>query len=110
MVEGSSPLTIGPVKKLIVVMMIVAACSGGIAEDATGEKIYVSICSRCHARDLSGGIGPALGKGTNAAEQPDEFLRLTIQRGKGRMPSFDRTLTEEQVGRLVEYIRQRQRE
>jgi mono/diheme cytochrome c family protein len=40
--------------------------------------------------------------------QPDEFLRLAITDGRGRMPSFSSTLTEEQVGRLVGYLRREQ--
>lgn len=82
------------------------ACSGRPAQDATGEEIYLQLCARCHGEGLGGGIGPALGAGSAAADEPDEFLRFTIVNGRGSMPSFSTTLDEDQVGRLVEYMRE----
>jgi mono/diheme cytochrome c family protein len=83
------------------------ACSGP-PDEASGQQIYEQVCSNCHGVDLEGGLGPAIGAGSNSAEQAEEFLTLTITRGRGRMPSFDATLTDEQVERLVEYVRSRQ--
>jgi mono/diheme cytochrome c family protein len=71
--------------------------------------MYQEVCANCHGDDLGGGIGPALGAGSNAAEQDDEFLVLTIDRGRGRMPSFDSTLSDDQIARVVEYLRTQQR-
>jgi cytochrome c551 len=85
----------------------VAGCSvGRPAEDASGEEIYTQLCSNCHGDDLSGGVGPALGPDSNAASEPDEFLEFTILNGRGRMPSFDSSLNEAQLDRLVAYIRE----
>lgn len=84
------------------------ACVGGPPAAATGEQVYEQVCARCHAGDLSGGVGPAIGPGSNSAEQDDEFLRLTIRDGRGRMPSFRNTLTEEQIDRVIEHIREEQ--
>jgi hypothetical protein len=53
-------------------------------------------------------LGPSLGTGSNAASQPDDFLTATISLGRGRMPSFQSSLTEDQVDRLVGFIRQEQ--
>jgi mono/diheme cytochrome c family protein len=86
----------------------IASCAARPALDATGEEIYIQLCARCHGEDLSGGLGPALGAGSNAAEQDDAFLELTITRGRGRMPSFGGTLTDEQLQRLIDYIRSQQ--
>jgi len=88
--------------------LLAAACVGRPAEDASGEEIYLQLCSNCHGDELEGGIGAPLGPGSNAAEQPDEFMRLAITEGRGRMPSFSSTLTDEQVERLIEYIREAQ--
>lgn len=86
--------------------LALSACSlGGPAEDATGEEIYAQLCARCHDGDLSGGVGPALGPGSNAASEDDEYLEFTIVNGRGRMPSFS-SLTEQQVDRLVAHIRE----
>ena len=82
------------------------ACSiGGPAEDAPGEEIYQQLCARCHDGDLSGGVGPSLGPGSNAASEDDEYLEFTIVNGRGRMPSFP-SLSEEQIARLIAYVRE----
>ena len=90
--------------------LLVTACVGRPAEDATGEEMYLQLCSNCHGDRLEGGIGPALGPGSNAASQPDEFLRVTIDEGRGRMPSFSSTLSDAQVERLIGYLREEQGE
>ncbi len=88
--------------------LIATACVGRPPENATGEEIYLQLCSNCHGDDLGGGIGPALGPGSDAALEPDEFLRVTLTDGRGRMPSFRSSLSDEQVERLVGYMRQEQ--
>jgi cytochrome c551 len=90
----------------LLLALTLAACSpGGPDEDATGEEIYAQLCSRCHAADLSGGIGPSLGPDSNAATETDEFIEFTVINGRGRMPSFP-SLDDRQVERLVAYIRE----
>ena len=89
-------------------MVLVSSCVGRPDADAGGEEIYLQLCSNCHGDQLEGGIGPALGTGSNAAGQPDEFLRLTITEGRGRMPSFASSLTDDQVVRLIDYLREAQ--
>jgi mono/diheme cytochrome c family protein len=88
--------------------LVLAACTEPPPADATGQEIYQQVCSNCHGEDLAGGLGPAIGAGSNSADQDDEFLVLTITRGRGRMPSFDSTLSDEQIARLVEYLRAQQ--
>lgn len=91
-------------------VLLVAACSVGQPdEDATGEEIYQQLCANCHAEDLSGGLGPALGPGSNSDRQPDEFLEFAIMRGRGSMPSFSSSLNSEQLDRLVRFLRRVQR-
>jgi mono/diheme cytochrome c family protein len=89
-------------------LLALIACTEPPPADATGEEIYQQVCSNCHGDDLAGGFGPAIGAGSNSAEQDDEFLVLTITRGRGRMPSFDSTLSDEQIARVVEYLRDQQ--
>ncbi len=86
------------------VAVLAAACVGRPPEDATGEEIYLQLCSNCHGDDYQGAIGPALGPGSNAAAQPEDFLRVTIEDGRGRMPSFRSALTDQQVDRLVSHL------
>ncbi|HEY6634046.1 MAG TPA: cytochrome c [Acidimicrobiia bacterium] len=88
-------------------LLLLTACSvGRPAEDATGEEIYAQLCSNCHGDDLSGGVGPALGPGSAAEGESDEFLEFTIVNGRGRMPSFESSLDDTQLDRLVGYIRE----
>ena len=88
-------------------LILLSACSvGRPADDASGEEIYQQLCANCHGADLTGGFGPALGPGSNAASQPDEFLEVSILNGRGRMPSFSSSLDDAQLDRLIIYIRE----
>lgn len=87
---------------------LTVACVGRPAQDATGQEIYLQLCSNCHGDGLEGGIGPPLGPGSNAAAQPDEYLTVTITEGRGRMPSLSSSLTDPQLDRLVDYLRAEQ--
>ncbi|HEX5671655.1 MAG TPA: cytochrome c [Acidimicrobiia bacterium] len=93
---------------LLVMGAILAGCTPTPAPDASGEEIYLQLCGRCHGEDLAGGIGPALGPGSNSASQDDEFLELTITRGRGRMPAFGSNLATDQMERLIGFLRERQ--
>jgi mono/diheme cytochrome c family protein len=102
--------TIDIVRRLSVVMFLVlSACSvGRPADDASGEEIYQQLCANCHGDNLNGGIGPPLGPGSNTANQADAFLEFTIMNGRGRMVSFSSSLNDEQLDRLVVYLREEQ--
>lgn len=90
-------------------VLSLAACGvGSVPDGATGEQIYRANCANCHGLELEGLIGPALGPGSNAAAQPDSFIETTVLHGRGSMPSFRSTLEDDQIGRLIEYIRQAQ--
>lgn len=91
---------------LVLLLFVAAGCTGRPAADATGEEIYLQLCSNCHGDDMGGGVGPAIGSGSASAEHPDTFLEATILGGRGRMPSFRSSLDDEQLGRLIGYIRE----
>jgi mono/diheme cytochrome c family protein len=94
---------------LILTAFMVMSCSDRPPADASGAEVFERICANCHGSDLSGGVGPALDAGSNAASQDDAFLELTITRGRGRMPSFQNTLSQEQIERVIDFIREQQR-
>lgn len=87
-------------------VLALGACTGRPQADATGIEIYQQLCVRCHGEDLGGRIGPALGPGSDVALESDEFMRQTIHDGRGRMPSFGLTLTDEQIDRVISYLRE----
>ena len=99
-------------KKLAIVLVVCSffgtACSTNLPADASGREIYEALCTRCHSGDLSGGVGPALGAGSELADQPDAFLLQSITSGLGRMPSFRNTLSEDQIQRVADYLRAEQ--
>lgn len=94
---------------VILLLLVLAACSvGRPPENASGEEIFRQICSRCHGEDLAGGVGPPLGPGSEVADMTDDFMRFTIHNGRGRMPSFSHTLSDQQVDLVIAYIREAQ--
>jgi mono/diheme cytochrome c family protein len=88
------------------VVLFAAGCTGRPPTDATGEEIYLQLCSNCHGDDLEGRIGPALGSGSTAADHPDTFFEATILDGRGRMPSFRTSLDDDQLVRLIAFLRE----
>lgn len=95
----------GRASVLIILVALTTSCVGRPAGDASGEEIYLQLCSNCHGDNLEGGVGPALGPDSNAADQSDEFLLVSIHDGRGRMPSFRTSLDDAQLVRLIEYLR-----
>lgn len=89
----------------ILVPFLVSCSVGRPPDDATGAEIYSMLCSNCHGADLEGGVGPPLGPGSNTATRPDTFLEMTIIRGRGRMPSFSSSLSDQQLALLIDHIR-----
>ena len=83
---------------------------GGAASTAT----FRTKCSMCHGPD---GRGSAIGKSMNvpdlrspAVEKlPDAALTEIISTGKGGMPSFKSSLSEDQIHGLVTYVRSLQK-
>jgi len=92
----------------VLCLVVLAACTDQPPADATGQEIYQLVCANCHGEELDGVIGPPIGAGSNAAAQDDDFLALTITRGRGSMPSFVSTLTDDQIARVIAYLRARQ--
>lgn len=70
---------------------------------------YTNNCASCHGTDLSGGRGPSLFAANLLAENSDKDLHDVILKGipDGGMPSFQGKLADDQIGRLLAYIRLR---
>lgn len=93
---------------LLAAVLLFGACSASVSPDAGGAEIYELVCARCHGADLEGGLGPALGAGSAAAANGHDYYLQTISRGRGRMPAFGSSLSDEQIELVISYLREQQ--
>ncbi len=90
------------------VVSIVRANPG--PDSAAGSATFRTKCAMCHGPD---GSGSEVGKSMNVPDLrsqvvqklPDAELAQVIANGKGGMPSFKNSLSEEQIHALVAHIR-----
>jgi cytochrome c6 len=90
------------------VVSIVRASPG--PDSAAGSVAFRTKCAMCHSQD---GGGSEVGKSMNVPDLrapvvqklPDAELAKVISNGKGGMPSFKNSLSEEQIHALVAHIR-----
>ena len=86
--------------------------SPSVKADNTAEATYKAKCSACHGADGKGDT--PTGKNMKVlsfsdpevAKKSDEDLSETIEKGKGKMPAYGKSLKPEQIKDLVAYIRQ----
>jgi cytochrome c6 len=79
-------------------------------DSAAGSATFRTKCAMCHGQD---GSGSEVGKSMNVPDLrspvvqklPDAQLAQIISDGKGGMPSFKNSLSEDQVHSLVAHIR-----
>ena len=72
-----------------------------------GEAIYRNVCAGCHMPDGRGAVGagayPALAR--NPKLEAAGYPVLLVVNGQKAMPAFGRTLDDNQVAAVVNYIR-----
>lgn len=83
-------------------LIALAACAPTELVDASGREIYVELCARCHGVQLEGGVAPGI---EITAVTTDEYLATVIRDGVGVMAGFGSTLSDDQIGRVVDYLR-----
>jgi mono/diheme cytochrome c family protein len=79
-------------------------------DNAASSAAFRMKCAMCHGQD---GGGSEVGKSMNVPDLrspaiqklPDAELAQIISKGKGEMPSFKNSLSEDQIHGLVTYIR-----
>jgi mono/diheme cytochrome c family protein len=74
------------------------------------EALYKSKCQVCHGADGKGSVaGQKLGTkdfhSPEVQKQTDAELINVTKQGKGKMPAYDKKLTDDQIKELVKYIR-----
>jgi len=90
------------------VVSIVCASPG--PDSAASSATFRTKCAMCHGQD---GGGSEIGKSMNVPDLrsqavqklPDAELAQIISNGKGGMPSFKNSLSEDQIHSLVAHIR-----
>ena len=72
-----------------------------------GAAVYGAVCAGCHMPDGHGAVGagryPALANDQRLAAAAYPIAR--VLRGRGAMPPFARTLSDDQVAAVVGFIR-----
>src|SRR5260221_7007089 len=79
-------------------------------DSAAGSATFRTKCAMCHGQD---GGGSEVGKSMNVPDLrspavqklPDSQLAQIISDGKGGMPPFKNSLSEDQINATVKYIR-----
>lgn len=97
---------------IVAVAVLCLAGSLVLAQDkANGEKVYKAKCASCHGPDAKGET--AAGKVTKARDIcSDEVKKETdaawseiIVKGKNKMPSYDKKITDADVKDVIAYMR-----
>jgi len=103
---------------LLFAAIAISACSSGaatkrefvIAESKSYEaSLYRQNCAICHGveangKEIDGKLIPSLRYG-EAANKSEEEIKQQIQHGKLPMPSFQNQLTDEEIRKMVKFLR-----
>jgi len=106
--------SIAGVVVLILISQLVSAARAGIASSslADASTVFNGKCAKCHGRD--GRSRTVDGRRTHSRnltraewqnDVSDERIFNSISNGKGKMPSFKKNLSENQIDELVTYVR-----
>lgn len=93
---------------MLVLLGFMVIARPAMADDA--EALYKSKCQVCHAADGKGSPGgQKLGvkdfHSPEVEKQTDAELIEATKQGKGKMPAYDKKLTDDQIKQLIKYIR-----
>jgi mono/diheme cytochrome c family protein len=92
-------------------ILCLASTSVRAQDKANGEKVYKAKCASCHGPDGKGET--AAGKATKARDIcSDEVKKETdaawtdiVVKGKNKMPSYDKKITDSEVKDVIAYMR-----
>jgi cytochrome c6 len=93
---------------ILVLLGFMIVARPAMADDV--EALYKSKCQVCHGADSKGtAAGQKLGvkdfHSPEVQKQTDAELIEITKQGKGKMPSYDKKLTDDQIKQLIKYIR-----
>jgi mono/diheme cytochrome c family protein len=104
-------LTVAIGVPLIVTAQDASPQASAVAGDpliARGDEIFHTVCIACHQPDGKGIEGIYLPLAGNPAVTLDDptYLITTILNGRGGMPRFDSTYSDEDIAAIASYVRQ----
>lgn len=80
--------------------------AGNTAAVKEGEKIFDERCADCHGGDAMGGSGPDLTDDRWLYGGTDADLFITVSGGrKGGMPSWKGQLKDDEIWKVISYVR-----
>jgi len=94
---------------LLTLMTVAATATPARAQEAA--ELYKTKCQACHGADGKGdtAAGKKLGvkdfHSPEVAKMSDQELFDITKKGKEKMPSYDKKLTDDQIKELVKYVR-----
>lgn len=96
--------------KVSAIAVVLALSSLGLAQDP-GAEVFKKNCVMCHGVDGTGKtkmglkLGAADLSSSDIQALSDEAIAQTVRNGKGKMPPFGKTLTDEEITQVVKHVR-----
>ena len=95
----------------LLLLFLVSVSLTCLADSTDAAALFKSKCAMCHGPDGTGStMGQKLGvksyKSPDIQKQSNTDLQNSITNGKGKMPSYGKSLTPEQIAGLTKYIRE----
>ena len=95
----------------VTTIAVICLLSAPVHAQGDGEKVYKAKCASCHGPDGAGAT--PVGKATKARDfcsdevkkETDEEWTAIIVKGKNKMPSYDKKITDAEIKDVVTYIR-----
>jgi cytochrome c6 len=104
------PITRAFLRGVLGVVIVLFLCFSLKAQE-TGEALFKAKCAMCHGADGSGKtpMGQSLKLPDLHSEQVQKMaeaeIKAVIAKGKNKMPAYENKLNQEQIEKLVAYIR-----
>lgn len=96
----------------IAVLGLLAVAAPSARAQETGKSLFEAKCAMCHGGDATGKtpMGQALkipDLHSEAVQKlTDTELTEIVTKGKNKMPAYESKLSKEQIGKLVEFVRE----
>ena len=96
----------------VVIVGLITLSTGLSQAESAGGSLFKAKCAACHGAVGKGEVpvGKQLGAhdltSTEVQSQSDAQLTDVVTKGKNKMPSYGGKLSKEQIGELIEHIRE----